>query len=54
VQGAEPDTWVFSASIFDLKPLAHFILGFPDDVRILEGKELKQHILQQVNRILQQ
>ncbi len=54
VQGAEPDTWVFSASIFDLKPLAHFILGFPDDVRILDGKELKQHILQQVNRILQQ
>ncbi len=50
----EPESWIFAASIFDLKPLAHFILGFPDDVRILEGKELRQHILQQVNRILQQ
>lgn len=42
----------FDALVYDLKPIAHFVLGFPDDVSVLEGEPLKTQIKFMVKRLL--
>ena len=46
------DLFRFEAQVFDLKPLAHFVLGFPDDVIVIEGDPLKEQISLMIKKLL--
>jgi len=45
--------YIFKATVFDLKPIARFILGLSQEVNIIKGNELKDYLKQQLNGILE-
>lgn len=50
--GRKRGFFLFEAQVFDLKPIAHFVLGFPDDVTVIEGEPLKAQIKAMVKKLL--
>jgi predicted DNA-binding transcriptional regulator YafY len=46
------DFFRFEAYVYDLKPLAHFVLGFPDDITLVESEPLKAQIRLMVKKLL--
>jgi predicted DNA-binding transcriptional regulator YafY len=48
----KPGLFRFEAQVYDLKPLAHFILGFPDDITVIESEPLKTQIRLMLKKLL--
>lgn len=42
----------FSATVNDFKPISRFVLGFPEDITVVESQEFKAHLKSRVEKLL--